>query len=77
MLAKEDIPAHLRAPVEAAVDWINSSFAANFEVTGLADKKVPTTLPTILSWVSFCATVKFAKESKWPSSRPKVVITLP
>ena len=41
MLAKEDIPAHLRGPVEAAVDWINSSFAANFEVTGLADKKVP------------------------------------
>ena len=41
MLAKEDIPDHLRGPVDAAVDWINSSFAANFEVTGLADKKVP------------------------------------
>ena len=41
MLAKEDIPDHLRGPVDAAVDWINSSFAANFEVTGLADAEVP------------------------------------
>ena len=41
MLAKEDIPDYLRGPVEAAADWINSTFEANFEVTGLADPTVP------------------------------------
>ena len=41
MLAKEDIPGYLRGPVEAAADWINSTFEANFEVTGLADPTVP------------------------------------
>ena len=42
MLTKEDIPDHLKDPVDSAVDWINATFAANFEVTGLADAKLPT-----------------------------------
>ena len=41
MLSKEDIPGYLRGPVDAATDWINSSLTTNFEVTGLADKRVP------------------------------------
>ena len=44
MLLKEDIPKELQTAVDKAVDWINAQHQANFELTGLADTKIPTDL---------------------------------
>ncbi len=37
MEKQQDIPTALRAPVNAALQWINEQENANFEVTGLVD----------------------------------------
>ena len=46
MLLKEDIPKELQTALDGAVDWINTKYQANFELTGLADTKTPTDLGT-------------------------------
>ena len=46
MLLKEDIPKNLQTTLDGAVDWINTKYQANFELTGLADTKIPTDIKT-------------------------------